>query len=1144
MQYRLGLDLGATSIGWAIYNIEDNVLINMGVRIFDDGREDKSKASLCVKRRSARGIRRLQNRRRMQKQELLNKLIQFGLFPENNEERQQLKLFNPYELRTKALDEKLSLYEIGRVCFSLVQRKGFLSNRKDNKEEGGKLKEGYKRLKDAMASVSARTYGEYLYLKMQSEQNAIIRLKNTFDAVSGKFVGGEFPFREIYKDEFQIIFNKQKQYYPTVLTDDVCHTLENILYFQRPLKEAEEGWCTFEDGERCIAKAHPLFQEFRIWQHLMNLTFSEDCSTVYEMLDTDRRNLLIDILQHPAEYITTKKAILTYKNIKTLLNLDKKGMFNFECKKNVSNADMQNGILANTTEYAMAQTDCLSEEWNNLNRADKEMLINVLCRPESYIDFPKTKRSIEEQDEIIMNYMIAQFGLSQEGAKELLYEVDLEEGYASLSEKAIRKILAEMKKGLPYDAACLEAGYHHSVKNYTELDSLPYYGEILAKSCLGQKANPRIPEEKYGKINNATVHVALNQIRHLVNTLIREYGKPYDISIEYGRDLPASMQERKKLSDTRDKNEIENQRIEKLLSERIGLTHCNKRDIEKYKIWDKQGIGKGGNRALERECPFCGKTIALSDLLSDGYNFQIEHLIPFSRSFDDSLDNKVICCVACNRLKGNKTPYEAFSEMDFWPDIQRRAKKLSEEQQWRFGKDAMKKFEDKEGPIARSLNDTRYMTRILQDYLKPIVHSEGKKTVQSVVGQLTSMVRKAWGLNQYKNKDSKEDYRSLHYHHALDAAVIAMISRGQIARVAQELKNIHSSVYQQFKDEFWKLKDEMVSKEDKTDLRKRIKAFTQDRKEAIVQQHISMPEGITVPTLIEQVEKINVSHKPKLKNVADKNSTVGQLHEDTAYGLRSFIAETGLTARFVCNKKVVEKDVTEYIPMFYNREDKKAYYDAYKNWFVVERKAKTIDAQTSAEKAIKKEWEQKEAQAVQVLRETATKAFKWFVGGGNYCAEIYQINPQNKIGGVATKDRGEWKSEVISNYNATIRERRGEHIAYWRYRYPNAKRIMSLKRNDMVIGVFTREQAYDVGFPLGIKAYVQAIFEKNLELQQTEVLFRVKKISSNGTVFLTPHDIAKEELDKKSWISSSLSLQRYHAHKVYVTPTGRIQNAK
>ena len=80
------------------------------------------------------------------------------------------------------------------------------------------------------------------------------------------------------------------------------------------------------------------------------------------------------------------------------------------------------------------------------------------------------------------------------------------------------------------------------------------------------------------------------------------------------------------------------------------------------------------------------------------------------------------------------------------------------------------------------------------------------------------------------------------------------------------------------------------------------------------------------------------------------------------------------------------------------KEDKKAYYDAYKNWFVVERKAKTLDAKTVSEKAIKKELEQKEAQAVQVLRETATKAFKWFVGGGNYWAEIYQINPQNTIG--------------------------------------------------------------------------------------------------------------------------------------------------
>ena len=103
--------MGATSIGWALFDIDNKQIVKTGVRIFDDGREDKSKASLCVKRREARGARRRQKRKVAQKQILLKKLIEYGLFPVDKNEQQDLKNLNPYELRAKALDEKISLFE-------------------------------------------------------------------------------------------------------------------------------------------------------------------------------------------------------------------------------------------------------------------------------------------------------------------------------------------------------------------------------------------------------------------------------------------------------------------------------------------------------------------------------------------------------------------------------------------------------------------------------------------------------------------------------------------------------------------------------------------------------------------------------------------------------------------------------------------------------------------------------------------------------------------------------------------------------------------------------------------------------------------------------------------------------------------------
>ncbi len=1141
MKYRLGLDMGATSIGWAIFDMENNCLVDMGVRIFDDGREDKSKASLCVKRRNARGARRLLNRKHIKTRTLLKTLTTLGLFPEDEHEKEKLKKQDPYELRKRALDEKLQPYELGRALMQLGKRKGFKSNRRDNQEEGGKLKKGFAELQEAMQAEHARTYGEFLYQRKRNNPQKAIRLTKMFDE-NGKFLGGLFPFREVYQDEFDIIWDKQKEYYPQILTEENKQKIKDIIFFQRSLKEQEEGECRFEPGEKCMPKAHPLFQEFRIWQNIMNLEFSPENSSEYTPLGKEKNAELASLLQNPVNVKPNAQGIIVYANIKKALGLDWKGIFNYE-RKNNPEAGLEKGILVNTTQNAINSSKYLVPYWNSLSEEQKGEIINIISRPGNYITFPAGRLSQEDEENIIEEYLCQNFGFSEAAAHELVCNIPLEDGFGALSEKAVRKILPFIKSGMQYADACLEAGYHHSDKEYESLDHLPYYGELLSQSCLGKKTNPSSDEEKFGKINNATVHVALNQIRHLINELIDRYGKPFDIAVEYVRDLSASTKERQKMTDRRDENERENQRILKEMNDKIGAGIYNKRDIQKYKIWKR--LSTYNKNPLIKECPFSGEPIAISDLLN-GQKFQIEHLIPFSRSLDDSLDNKVLATVTANRYKGNRTPYEAFGQSKDgydWKAILHRAKSLSAEQQWRFAPDAMEKFEKKEGPIARSLNDTRYMTRLLQDYLQPIVRKDGKQRVQAVFGALTSMIRKSWGLNFYKDKEKEEEYRALHNHHAVDAVIVSVIERAQIAEVSRQLKNVAKTVSAEFKNEFYKLKDNNVTKEEKIDLKKRIKDFTMAKEEGIISHYFKMPENINAKNILDKVERIYISHKPNLKNIYAENSTIGKLHEDSAYGLKKFVGETGLKAIFAFDKKEIIKDITEYIPMFYHKEDKEAYYDAYKKWFILDRKAPTMIASSKAEKALKAQIAAQEQEAIQNLRKTAEKAFKWFIGGGNFCAEIYEINPQNKINGLPTKDRGEWKTEIISNYNATIRKNRNEDIAYWRYKYPNAKRIMTLRRNDMVLATFTREQAFDDKCPKGLQSYLRDKFNQNNELKKINVLFRIKKMT-NGTVYLTPHNIAKEEKDTKSWIASAGALQHCQARKVFVSFSGRLQHAK
>ncbi len=1141
MKCRWGFDLGATSIGWSVFDLETQRLLDIGVRIFDDGREDKSKASLCVKRREARGARRLNNRKHIQKRELLKVLTALGLFPEDRTARQALKLLNPYQLRKEALDRPLEAYELGRVFMQLVQRKGFQSNRKDSGKEGGKLKKGYQELQEAIAQDGARTYGEFLYRRLQKNRGNPIRLTNMFND-DGSFRGGPFPFREIYQHEFIQIWEKQQPFYPQILTDENKKKIYDLLFFQRPLKEAEEGECQFEKGEKRLPKAHPLFQEFRIRQHLLNLKFVAENSSDYRPLDAPTCDRLFSLLMDPREIKPNAQGIIPYIHLKKALGLDKKGLFNFEQKEN-REASLGKGFIVNRTEDAINRSHFFADYWEKFTEAERGEIINVLFRPGSFIKFPRTKISIEDEDRMIKDYLCRRFGLSSEAAEELLYEIDLEEGVCALSEKAIRKILPFMKTEKSFSDACLKAGYCHSNKVYEHLERLPYYGEILSQSCLGKKMQPTCVEEEFGKINNATVHVALNQIRHLVNELIERYGKPYDLAVEYARELGASTSERKKMADAQDQNERENKKLLQELRDKLGDRAYNKRDLQKYKIWKR--LSRYNGDPLVRECPFSGKQISLGDLLN-GQKFQIEHLIPFSRSLDDSLNNKVLASVEANRYKANKTPYEAFGQSKDgydWEAIRRRAKSLSYEQQWRFAPDAMERFEDQEGPIASSLNDTRYMTRLLQDYLQPIVREDGKQRVQAVAGALTAMIRKAWGLNQYKNEEDEEAYRALHNHHAIDAFIVSAIERSQIAETAKALKKVAETVYKEFAGEFGKFKDPSVSGQEKAALKKRIKDFVRVCREGIVNRYFPFPKAINVPEVWDKIAKINISHKPSLKNIHDRKSTIGQLHEDSAYGLKNFVDDKSLEAIFKCRDKVINKKITEYIPIFYRKEDKKAYYDAFRNWFVCAGKAASAEAKTKEEKVAKAALEAEEEAAVRQLRSAAQKAFKWFVGGGNFCAEIYEINPQNKVCGMATKDRGKWRLEIVSNYNATVRRARGEEIAYWRYKYPNAKRIMSLRRNDMVVAVFSREQAFDDKFSKGLQDYVRELFEQDSALKETQVLLRVKKMSG-GRVFLTPHNIAKEKDDTKSWGASVSALQECQVRKVFVSFTGRIRHAK
>ena len=297
---RLGLDIGTNSIGWWLYATNPNgsvqAHIDGGVRIFSDGRHPKSGQSLAVARREARSARKRRDRYLRRRADLMKALAQSNLMPNDPDDRKELEKLDPYALRAVGLNEKISLNELGRALFHLNQRRGFKSNRKtDGKDnEGGKIKEGSARLDQAMMAEGAKTYGEFLHKSLQKDAKRPIRTRlGVVKDEDGKEASGYnfYPTRAMYEAEFQTLWDAQSQYYPEVLTTDLRDKIWRIIFFQRPLKAPKVGLCMFEDEQR-MAKAHPVFQEFRLYQTINALRLRNE-EGADRPLTLDERDALV-----------------------------------------------------------------------------------------------------------------------------------------------------------------------------------------------------------------------------------------------------------------------------------------------------------------------------------------------------------------------------------------------------------------------------------------------------------------------------------------------------------------------------------------------------------------------------------------------------------------------------------------------------------------------------------------------------------------------------------------------------------------------------------------------------------------------------------------------------------------------------------
>ncbi|WP_416860463.1 type II CRISPR RNA-guided endonuclease Cas9 [Helicobacter ganmani] len=750
----LGFDIGITSIGWAY--VEGEELKDCGVRIFTKAENPKNGDSLAAPRREARGVRRRLARRKA-RLNVIKRLLckEFGLnlsdyfandgeLPKAYETTKDTK--SPYELRTLALSQKLDSKDLARVILHIAKHRGYgnkhakTGSDKDSGKVLSAIKVNETAMKDKYQSVGEYFYKEfYQKLRLESEKKGN-NITKEFKNVRNKGENYEHCVaQEQVRAELELIFAKQKEFGITFSENFESQIIETAFY-QRDLKSFENkvGKCVFYDEPRAPKDSLSAIEFVALTRIINTLKNLEEKSKNLGIGEAYGKDKIQEILK-----IVLDKGEISYKKLREILHLDERILFAKDSKLDYTKG-MQEAEKAKLIEFKnlKAFKKAMGEDFGKFSREELDSIAMDIA-------LIKSKENLAKK---LQNYS----ALSKEQV-EALSNLNFAK-HIDLSFKALDKILPFMREGLRYDEAVKKAGLQEHRKHKQK-------GEFL------------IPLKDYEPyLANPVVARALSEYRKVLNALLRKYGNVHKIHLEFTREAGKNYDERKKIEkEQREHFEANQKAIQQC--EILGLP-INGANILKMKLWIEQ----------KELCVYSDRKITREHLL-DSKVLEVDHIYPYSRSFDDSYMNKVLVFAKENQNKLNKTPFEAFgNDKEKWDRILSLSANLPKQKQRRISN---KDFKDKEGGfLTRNLKDTGYIARLASQWSKDCLKfenlSENEVTIagekgssvhiEVVSGQLTSMLRHYWGLG---DKD-----RNNHLHHAVDAVILAYTNNAMIEAFA------------------------------------------------------------------------------------------------------------------------------------------------------------------------------------------------------------------------------------------------------------------------------------------------------------------------------------------------------------------------
>jgi CRISPR-associated endonuclease Csn1 len=775
-----GLDIGMASVGWAV--LSETRIVALGVRAFDKAETAKEGESLNLARRSARLIRRRLRRRAWRLTKLARVLKRFGLIP-NAEyfHKQPSHTDSAWELRRGGLDRLLDDEEWSRVIYHLCKHRGFhWTSRAEEKKaagdtagEGGKVKQGLAATKKLFDDKGYRSAAEMVLAEFPQAQ----RNKH-----------GEYSkalSRVLLANELKRLFDSQRSFGNALASEDLQALIlgngdrkSGLFWAQKPALSGRDllkmlGHCTFEKAEFRAPKAS-FTAERHVWlTRLNNLRITIGGKT-RSLTEGERSTCMLLPYQSGEKFI--------YKNLRTALvkaGLD--ASFKFTGFSYPSEQQVVDQKAKNPEDQIMVKLPAWHELRLTLKAADLEnawqqMSVQALDGNPDLLDQVSWVLSVFKEDDEVSTELKKLNVPGGDKTVNALLDIRFDKFHA-LSLKALRRIVPPMQRGLRYDEACIEAGYHHSQLH----ESGKGEHKMLPPLYSGRDKDGRMVfDEDLDVPRNPVVLRAINQARKVLNALVKTYGSPSRVHIELARDLSRPFDERrdikKEQDEFRDRNEKDRESFASHAQFAPYFVHNGKpsgKDFEKWRLYREQ----------QGKCAYSLQPITLERLLEPGY-LEVDHALPFSRSFDDSKNNKVLVFATENRDKGNRTPFEYLdgrNESQRWREF---VAFVETNKAWRqakrsrllrkdFGQEEAKGFRD------RNLNDTRYIAKFFKNYVEKYLQlADGSDNQRCVVlsGQLTSLLRARWGLLKVREESDR--------HHALDAVVIAACSHGMVKRMS------------------------------------------------------------------------------------------------------------------------------------------------------------------------------------------------------------------------------------------------------------------------------------------------------------------------------------------------------------------------